>query len=71
MAAVRSEPLRHSDPFRCFVGRKVLVEERPHVVEGYEVHGRDLRFRLRRLPSGQEVRVSVLELLELMERQGV
>jgi hypothetical protein len=70
MAAVRAEPIRSSDPFRCFVGRKVLVEQRPHVVEGYEVHGRDLLFRLRRIACGKETRVTVLELLELLERQG-
>ncbi|HEX7038154.1 MAG TPA: hypothetical protein VF210_20485 [Pseudomonadales bacterium] len=57
-----------SDPFRCFVGRRVEVEDWMHVVEGYEVHGRNLLFRLRRIGSGEERRVTVLELLELLER---
>lgn len=68
MTRVRAEPYRMSDPFRCFVGRKVEVENCPHVVEGYEVHGRNLLFRLRRIGSGEEHRVTMLELLELLEQ---
>ena len=68
MTRVIAEPYRMSDPFRCFISRKVEVEDCVHVVEGYEVHGRNLLFRLRRIGSGEELRVTVLELLELLER---
>ena len=66
---VRVEP-HSSDPFRCYVGRLVSVEAHPHVVECYELHGCDLLFRLRQVGSGRERRVTVLELLDLLEKQG-
>jgi hypothetical protein len=65
---MRAEP-HSSDPFRCYLGRKVSVGEHPHVVECYELHGRDLLFRLRQVGSHRERRVTVLELLDLLEKQ--
>lgn len=58
------------DPFRCYLGRTLLLGDRPHVVECHELHGRDLLFRLREVGSERERRVTVIELLDLLERQG-
>jgi hypothetical protein len=70
MAAMRAEQIVNSDPFRCYLGRRVLRQAQPHVVAGCEVHGRNLLFRLRRQDSTGENLVTLLELLELLERQG-
>lgn len=64
------EQSSHGDPFRCYVGTRVRVEGDPHVVECYEVLGRNLLFRLRGVESGREKRLSMLELLALMEQQA-
>jgi hypothetical protein len=58
------------DPFRCYLGRKLLLEDRPHVVECHELHGRNLLFRLREVGSDHERRISLLELLDLLESDG-
>jgi hypothetical protein len=66
---MRTAQTDHADPFRCYVGRRVSLEACPHVVARYEVHGRDLLFRLRQVDSGNETLVSILELLQLLERE--
>ena len=66
---MKAEQTDNADPFRCYVGRRVSFEACPHVVARSEVHGRDLLFRLRQVESGNESLVSVLELLQLLERE--
>lgn len=70
MAHVRMQWSASGNPFRCYVGRMVSVEQRPHVVECYEVQGRSLLFRLREVGSSAVTHVTVVELLDLMEKRG-
>ncbi len=58
-----------SNPFRWYVGRTVTYRDRPHVVEGSELDGRHLLFRLRPIGPGCDARVTMLELLDLVEAQ--
>ena len=70
MVLVKMERSGSGDPFRCYVGRMVPVEHRPHVVERYEVDERRVLFRLRPVGPGPTLRVTVLELLDLLEKRG-
>jgi len=69
MAGVRKEQPAIADPFRCYVGRVVSPGGRAHVVECHEVRGRRIEFRLREIDSGRVRRVSMLELLVLLEKE--
>lgn len=70
MACMKVWQTDAADPFRCYLGREVSFRAGPHVVERCEVQGRNLLFRLRSLESGRDSHVTVLELLDLLERPG-
>lgn len=48
----------------------VPVGHRLHVVERYDVERGQVRFRLRPVGSGPTLQVTILELLELLEKRS-
>lgn len=55
----------HRDPFRCYVGRTVVLDGRAYRVAGHELDGRELLFRLQDPATGDSATVTVLDLLGL------
>lgn len=67
MRAVNGLSTLHPDPFRCYAGVQVRRDRQEWVVVDHVVRDRALLFRLRQPDGGQEVLVTLLELLDLLD----